>query len=115
MVFPLACPDNKFRCNDGQCIPSDDRCDVITQCTDDSDEEDCRECCMFPAGCGFWPINSFHTNSVGLVNYNINFFHTNSLFWFTITLTPSTLTAYNLYRLLANSRFLQILNFVFHL
>ena len=38
-----ACPGDQFRCNDGQCIPSDDRCDFITHCDDESDEDNCRE------------------------------------------------------------------------
>ena len=37
----VACPDNQFRCTDGQCISACKRCDEHNDCRDNSDEEDC--------------------------------------------------------------------------
>lgn len=35
------CSAAEFRCEDGQCIPEEKRCDTRTDCTDGSDELDC--------------------------------------------------------------------------
>ena len=36
------CLENEFTCNDGQCVGIDLRCDQISDCRDNSDEEDCN-------------------------------------------------------------------------
>jgi hypothetical protein len=36
------CSAAEFRCEDGQCIPEEKRCDTRTDCSDGSDELDCR-------------------------------------------------------------------------
>jgi hypothetical protein len=36
------CSHDEFRCEDGQCIPKEKRCDSRTDCSDGSDELDCR-------------------------------------------------------------------------
>jgi len=35
------CSRGEFRCEDGQCIPEEKRCDTRTDCRDGSDELDC--------------------------------------------------------------------------
>lgn len=35
------CSPAEFRCEDGQCIPEEKRCDTRTDCRDGSDELDC--------------------------------------------------------------------------
>jgi hypothetical protein len=35
------CSSAEFRCEDGQCIPKEKRCDTRTDCRDGSDELDC--------------------------------------------------------------------------
>lgn len=41
------CEENQFRCRNERCIPSVWRCDEDDDCSDNSDEDDCRE---WPAG-----------------------------------------------------------------
>ena len=36
-----SCQDRAFRCSNGQCIYSGDRCDGTQDCTDGSDESGC--------------------------------------------------------------------------
>lgn len=40
------CEEDQFRCQNGRCIPSVWRCDEDDDCSDNSDEDDCRE----------WPV-----------------------------------------------------------
>lgn len=42
--FPELCPEGLFRCNSGQCIRPDQKCDGRRDCQDNSDEIDCGEC-----------------------------------------------------------------------
>ena len=35
-------PDTEFTCDDGTCISIDQRCDEISNCLDDSDEDRCE-------------------------------------------------------------------------
>jgi len=41
MLMCVACYDNQFRCDNGQCISACKRCDEQSDCDDDSDEADC--------------------------------------------------------------------------
>jgi len=43
LMMCAACPDNQFRCANGQCISSCKRCDGRTDCVDNSDERNCRK------------------------------------------------------------------------
>ena len=36
------CREGKFTCNDGQCVRMDQRCNQVPDCTDESDERNCR-------------------------------------------------------------------------
>lgn len=36
-----SCKDGEWQCNNKQCIHSAKRCDVTTNCFDESDEKDC--------------------------------------------------------------------------
>ena len=36
------CEEGKFTCNDGQCVPMEERCNQLPDCRDKSDERDCR-------------------------------------------------------------------------
>ena len=36
------CKDSEFTCDDGQCVPMDQRCDQIANCKDRSDEKGCQ-------------------------------------------------------------------------
>ena len=39
----IDCTEDQWRCNDGQCIPTDNRCDGRTEdCNDQSDEMQCE-------------------------------------------------------------------------
>ena len=40
-MFLEECPANEFKCNNGDCIDEEGRCDDMFQCKDDSDESDC--------------------------------------------------------------------------
>ena len=48
--FPLSlsatdeCEDGQFQCNNKRCIPTIWRCDDDDDCSDNSDEENCRKC-----------------------------------------------------------------------
>ena len=35
------CKDGEFTCNDGLCIDMEQRCDQVSNCLDESDENDC--------------------------------------------------------------------------
>jgi len=37
-----SCKEDKFTCDDGLCIPMEERCDQFAQCNDMSDERDCQ-------------------------------------------------------------------------
>ena len=37
-----ACGSGQFTCDDGQCVSIDDRCNQISNCRDESDEDDCK-------------------------------------------------------------------------
>lgn len=43
-LISTACRDNEFRCNDGTCIPSSQRCNRRYECRDLSDEANCASC-----------------------------------------------------------------------
>lgn len=38
------CEDGQFQCNNKRCIPTIWRCDDDDDCSDNSDEENCRKC-----------------------------------------------------------------------
>jgi len=40
-IVTVLCSRAEFRCEDGQCIPEEKRCDSRTDCRDGSDELDC--------------------------------------------------------------------------
>jgi len=40
-VMISACDSGQFTCNDGQCVSIDERCNQISNCRDESDEENC--------------------------------------------------------------------------
>ena len=37
-----SCGEGKFTCNDGQCVRMDERCNQISNCRDESDEDNCK-------------------------------------------------------------------------
>ncbi|MEQ2215769.1 hypothetical protein XENOCAPTIV_005762 [Xenoophorus captivus] len=41
------CEDGQFQCNNKRCIPTIWRCDDDDDCSDNSDEENCRKCCAY--------------------------------------------------------------------
>lgn len=43
-IFVETCRDHEFQCANGDCIDVRDRCNGYAECSDDSDEEDCRVC-----------------------------------------------------------------------
>ncbi|KAH9500820.1 hypothetical protein Btru_073101 [Bulinus truncatus] len=43
-MYCTSCPDHKWRCASGQCITTQKRCDGVTHCNDESDEENCAPC-----------------------------------------------------------------------
>ncbi|CAC5422395.1 LRP2 [Mytilus coruscus] len=45
-----SCTTNQFKCADGQCIPSEKRCDNTFDCTDRSDEVNCSDPSQCPEG-----------------------------------------------------------------
>jgi len=45
MMMCAACPDNQFRCTNGQCISACKRCDGHSDCVDSSDESNCSKTC----------------------------------------------------------------------
>jgi len=45
MVFITACTSSQWRCSNGQCISSYQRCDGDRECTDGSDELNCCKQC----------------------------------------------------------------------
>jgi len=42
-VMCAACPDNQYRCTNGQCISACKRCDGHSDCDDSSDESNCSK------------------------------------------------------------------------
>ena len=40
-IFITGCTSDQFTCTNGQCIPSADRCNDVSDCTDGSDEQGC--------------------------------------------------------------------------
>lgn len=44
-----------YRCSDGQCIPASEKCDGKTNCSDNSDEDECESRVI----CG---VDDFHCN-----------------------------------------------------
>ena len=38
-----SCSNDQFTCNDGSCIPEDNRCDLVKHCYDNSDEINCEK------------------------------------------------------------------------
>ena len=39
----VACSASQFECDNGECVPGSFRCDIISDCSDNSDEEGCRK------------------------------------------------------------------------
>uniref|UniRef100_A0A3P8V606 EGF-like domain-containing protein n=1 Tax=Cynoglossus semilaevis TaxID=244447 RepID=A0A3P8V606_CYNSE len=65
-VFTGTCENGQFQCSNGQCIDMDWRCDGTKDCTDDSDEQNCREyrtCCTQEFKC----VTSGECISLGFV------------------------------------------------
>ena len=42
MVKLTSCGEGKFTCNDGQCVMMEERCNQISNCRDESDEDNCK-------------------------------------------------------------------------
>ena len=40
-IIIVGCSVGEFMCRDAACIPSDQRCDMVINCADGSDERDC--------------------------------------------------------------------------
>uniref|UniRef100_UPI0009B47557 SCO-spondin n=2 Tax=Monopterus albus TaxID=43700 RepID=UPI0009B47557 len=47
-VVPSPCSPKQFRCNSGECVHLDRRCDLQKDCVDGSDEKGCVDCIMSP-------------------------------------------------------------------
>ncbi|KAJ8301169.1 hypothetical protein KUTeg_020156, partial [Tegillarca granosa] len=45
--IPRAVIGTQWRCNNGQCIPNEQRCDLKNDCFDQSDENNCESCSKF--------------------------------------------------------------------
>jgi hypothetical protein len=44
-----SCDDNHFTCDDGECITMEERCDQVTDCRDESDEDNCQLLVLKPS------------------------------------------------------------------
>ena len=42
VVYFTGCESDQWQCADGSCIPATMRCDLVPQCEDSSDEQNCR-------------------------------------------------------------------------
>ena len=49
----LGCSSTQFRCTNGQCITTSNRCTGIRTCSDGSDERNCRKLVVFPTLCAW--------------------------------------------------------------
>lgn len=41
-TFPPSCPEGLFACSNGQCVRTDAKCNGVADCSDGSDEVDCK-------------------------------------------------------------------------
>ena len=51
VLLYLACRDNEFTCDNGDCIPQSEQCDDRYNCRDGSDELNCRRFLLLLALC----------------------------------------------------------------
>eukprot|EP00057_Strongylocentrotus_purpuratus_P026763 XP_011681237.1 PREDICTED: serine protease 30 [Strongylocentrotus purpuratus] len=56
---PVICEDSGFACNNGDCIKQEYRCDVIKDCDDGEDEENCDPADITNSCDGFGPTDRF--------------------------------------------------------
>lgn len=89
MIFSFsvfaACTASQFKCGNGQCIDSDDRCNNVEDCLDRSDELNCREYIrrIFFSSVSSCMENHFprcFLRSVGCLSINIKYFVTAALY-----------------------------------
>ena len=59
MTTPAFCSPSQFSCNNGNCVPSYDKCNTIDDCRDNSDEFGCGKVplgvmvSVVMGGCGY--------------------------------------------------------------